>query len=184
MYTWSSVLAVAIYCVRGIRFITHFRCRLPNRRFPDRVFVHAVRVHSDDHHRRTLVHHHLRHTPEPPAQARRLRQHNGHRLAVLAGHGRPATDGHQRLLEDQVWTFIIQRNITNITSLERPCVIFLSSCLHADIIGLADRLFGLLPHRCSSLSGRTVPQLPTRPRVAAQHPVLALAVQWRQDSHG
>lgn len=75
---------------------------MPDRRFSDRVLVHAVGVHADDHHRRTLVHHHVRHPSEPAAQAGRLRQHNGRRLAVLGRHGRLTADGHERLLQDQV----------------------------------------------------------------------------------
>lgn len=75
---------------------------MPDRRFPDRILVHAVRIHVDDYHRRTLVHHHVRHTPESTAQVGRLRQYNGHRLAVLSGHGSPAADGHQWVFEDKV----------------------------------------------------------------------------------
>lgn len=78
------------------------RSGLPSGRFPDRVLVHAVRVHADDHYRRALVHNHVRHTPEPAAQAGRFRQHNGRWMAVLGGDGRTAADGDQRLLQDQV----------------------------------------------------------------------------------
>lgn len=80
---------------------------MPDCRFPDRILVHAVRVHVDDYHRRTLVHHYVRHTPKSTAQVGRLRQYNGLRLAVLGGHGSPAADGHQRVFEDKVRSLLL-----------------------------------------------------------------------------
>lgn len=79
---------------------------MPSGWFPNRVLVHAVRVHIDDNHGRTLVYHHVRYTPQQATQTRRLRQHNGSRLAVLGGHGCSAADGHQRLLKNQVSLFL------------------------------------------------------------------------------
>lgn len=78
------------------------RCRVQSRRFSDRLLLHAVRVHVDDNHRRTVVHDHVRHPPEPPTEAGRLRQHNGNWLDLLGGHGRVAVDGHQWILKNQV----------------------------------------------------------------------------------
>lgn len=78
------------------------RSRVPDSGVPDGVRVRAVHLHAGSDHGGALVHHNLRHPPEPSPAPQLRRQAHGHGLALLPRHGRPATGRRQQLRQDKV----------------------------------------------------------------------------------